>query len=281
MTDFPEVPNSLPADKKQEWEKAVFDAQLKRIESSAAAESSINAEFYKSVFAVAQGSIDRARAGAETVQKASAAIAALYTALFGVVSSTKDNPLPSRGVIPMLFLGLAVVASTAYIAYQTRSKPVGVLTPQGSAFERNLERARSLIAWTQRAADHRAYLLKLSVVALAAGLVFIPAAFVSFKSTPKPGGAAETTTTAAMTTTPIEPDWPTPSTNAGDRVALQKVVYEAQVAEAAEQRKAKPVAPLDTGANDSWWLAAAVVFGLTLLAPLLIDRLFGAAQSDS
>jgi len=54
-----------------------------------------------------------------TVQKAAAAIAALYTPLLGVVFSVNDNPLPSRGVIPVLFLGLAILSSTAYLAYQT------------------------------------------------------------------------------------------------------------------------------------------------------------------
>lgn len=268
MTDFPDVPDDLAVDKKLEWEKSLFDAKLKRVESIADAEETIDAEFFKSLFAVAQGSIDRARASADTVQKASAAIAALYTSLLGVAFSIKENPLPSRAIIPMLFLGVAVVASTAYLAYQTRPGSVGVLTPRGSAYERNLERARSLIEWTRASAENRGYMLKLSVIALAAGLAFLPAPWVSFNSADMARDTAGTA--AALTGEERSPDWPSVSANAGDEVELQKIVYAAQVTEATEQRKQK-TAPVDTGSDEKWWEAAAGAAILMLFLPYLID----------
>jgi hypothetical protein len=281
MTDFPEVPASVPTDKKGEWEKAVFDAKLKRVEASYAAENAIDAEFFKSVFAVAQGSIDRARAGADTVQKAAAAIAALYTPLLGVVFSVSDNPLPSRGVIPVLFLGLAILSSTAYLAYQTRAAAVGVLEPKGSTFERNIERARSFIEWTRKAADHRSYLLKVGVVALAVGIAFLPAPFVSFQI----GSDTKDEESAAATaiTIPTEPVWPEVGTEAGDEPLLQRVLYRAKVAEVAKLRDevATAAEPFDTGVDDWWWWAAAVGFGVTLLAPFGIDALFGKPQTEN
>src|SRR5919204_1191413 len=174
---------------------------------------------------VAHGSIDRTRAGAATVQTAAAAIAALYTSLLGVVFSVTNNPLPSRGVIPVLFLGLAILASTGYLAYLTRAASIRLLEAKPSQFEREAERARSLILWTRKACEHNAYLLQLSVVALGFGLAFLPAPFISFTGQPSAGNASGATTT---TTTP---DWPTPSKNAGSDEALKKVVYTAQVAE--------------------------------------------------
>jgi hypothetical protein len=268
MPEFPSIPDSLPEAKRLEWERALFDAQLARIEADTEAERLTDQEFYKAIFTVAEGSIERATGGADTVQKAATAIAALYTTLLGVVFSVKDHPLPSRGIIPMLFLGLSIVGSTAYLAYLTRAKTVGVLVPRPSSFERNLERARSLIEWASSAAAHRAYLLKMSVVALAVGLIFVPAAFVSFKSTPAPSAPPA-----------AKPDWPLPSARAGNSIQLQKILYTAQVAESAEQRKQPTTAPLDTGSNAIWWRAALIALLVTLLAPLGIDLAFGRPQA--
>jgi hypothetical protein len=268
MPDFPRVPAWVPAGNKVEWEKALFDAKLARVQKDSDGVAEVDQEFFKSIFAVAQQSIDRARDGADTVQKAAAAIAALYTSLLGVVFSVQDHPLPSRGIIPMLFLGLAILASTAYLAYLTRAKAVDVLTPAPSSFQQKLERARSFIEWTRTVVEHNSYLLKLSVVALAVGLVFLPAPFVSFKS-------AQPSNSSAVVT----PDWPKPSENAGSNIELQKIVYAAQVEEAAEQRKPATTAPEDTGRNDAWWWAAAVALVLTLVAPLAIDRAFGRTQT--
>jgi hypothetical protein len=272
VTIFPPLPDGLEPTDEKVWDKALWDAKLKRVEAMKTAEDAIDAEFFKAIFAVAQGSVDRARAGAETVQKAAAAIAGLYTPFLAVVFSIKEHPLPSRGIIPVLFLGIAIVSSSAYLAYLTRARPVTVLTPGATPRLRNIERARSFIKWTRAAAEHRSYLLRLSVVALATGLAFLPAAFVSVKS---PGDAS----TGATTTT--SPDWPAPSANAGDVPALQKVVYAAQVAEIAEARKlSQQATPIDTGENDDWWRWALIAALFMLIAPLLIEYFFGGSQTE-
>jgi hypothetical protein len=271
---WPTVPEGLSAAKKEAREKAIFDAKIKRAESNKTAEDAINAEFYKAVFAVAQGSIDRTRASAATVQTASAAIAALYTSLLGVVFSVTNNPLPSRGVIPVLFLGLAILASTGYLAYLTHAAPIRLLEAKPSRFEREAERARSLIIWTRRASEHKAYLLRLSVVALGFGLAFLPAPFLSFSGKPS-GGSATSATTATAT-----PAWPTPSPEAGTDPALKKVVYTAQVAEVAAQRKASKATPSNSGGNDRWWWAALVAALVALFLPSVINKLIGGVQAE-
>ena len=59
---------------------------------------------------VAKGTLDRARANADLVQKASAALVPLYTGALALAFSVGDHPLPLRGLIPTILLGLAVVA---------------------------------------------------------------------------------------------------------------------------------------------------------------------------
>lgn len=50
----------------------------------------------EAIMTVAQGSVDRARAGAEFVQKGATAIVALYTGALTLVFSVTGNPLPRR-----------------------------------------------------------------------------------------------------------------------------------------------------------------------------------------
>ena len=55
----------------------------------------IDDQFYTAIFGSLTGSVERARSAAETVQKASAAIATLYGAGIGV-SATWSSPITSR-----------------------------------------------------------------------------------------------------------------------------------------------------------------------------------------
>jgi len=105
------------------------------------ADASNLAKFHDTMTTLAIGSVDRARAGAELVQKASAALVTLYTGVLALVFSVTNNPLPPRGVLAPVFLGLAVVLSTAYIAYLEPTTgynpaPTPVLGPEPKALER-------------------------------------------------------------------------------------------------------------------------------------------------
>jgi len=119
----------------------------------------------------------------------------------------------------------------------------------------------------------------MGVVALAVGIAFLPAPFVSFEL----GSDAEDKEPVAKTavTVPEEPNWPTPAPEAGDEPLLQKALYRAQVAEVAELRKQAATAaePFNTGVDDWWWKAAGLAFVLTLIAPPAIDLAFGRAQT--
>lgn len=163
---------------------------------------------------LAVGAVDRSRAAAELVQKSAAAVAGLYTGVLALVFSVTDNPLPARGVLAALFLGGAVVLSTAYVAYTgPRAGPSTVVVPD--ALDRAvLARLNSVITVTSELARSRVWFLRASVVALGVGLAYIALPFLDF-SGGQPTGAAATSAT--------QPAWPTPPS--GANVQLDRILY--------------------------------------------------------
>lgn len=135
--------------------------------------------FTTALYTVSAASVDRSRAATELVQKASAAIAVLYTGAITLAFSVTDNPLPARGALTPIFLGLAVVLSTAYVAYigpkqgySPGPEPTVGLEPKA------FKRLNAYIAFTHRIATRRSGALRASVIALGIGLVCIAAPFI-------------------------------------------------------------------------------------------------------
>jgi hypothetical protein len=254
-----------------ERKKKVFEAQVAaaqehakavdaRAQAEADAELANHAEFHKALIALAQGSVERARASAETVQKAAAAILALYTAILGAAFSVTENALPSRGVIPTLFLGLAVVCSTAYLAYLSR--PGGSPPPQATGAFRPaaLERSRAFITWAGNITIHRSYWLRASVVALGVALVFLPAPFLG------PLPLLDRIYPAEVRAATEAADWPDLPGGTADDLQLRRILYKAQVDEAAAARKNATPAQVD--ANRSWWWAALGGVAAVVIVPM-------------
>ncbi len=208
--------------------------------------------FAKDLSTLAVGAVERSRAGAEVVQKASAAIVTLYTGLLGFVFVASDNPLPTRGVLAPVFLGLAVVLSTAYLAYVDANRD----TTSGPSQVRGAEpkiiaRLNATVEAASRIATRRSYLLRASVIALGMGLVYIALPFVTIG----------TATPAAPGSGPSIAAWPTPS--AGGDVELTTVLYEAQVAEVAAAREAATAAAgASAPVDDTWALVVLALVGL-------------------
>lgn len=237
-----------------ESDKKLYEAQLEvrkkrtdQIIARAAAEYeadlAIELEFFKGVMEVAKGSIDRARASAEFVQKAASAIGVIYAAVLGVAFSVAERPLPARGVIPALFLGLSIVCSTYFLAWlppsesgpdegtRDESKP-------GSSLRHRL--AALFIRWNRRAAVKRRRWLRASVVALGAAIALLPAAFVPLGDRPEQSAVS----------------FPVPGQAApGANLELRKILYQAQVSEASATEKA----PLTGDRDWLWWIAACIL----------------------
>jgi hypothetical protein len=231
--------------------KAVEARSQKEVEN----ELDLQNAFHKALVEGARSAIDRSRAAADTVQKASAALLAVYTGILGLTFSVAEHPLPSRGVIAALFLGLAVVFSSAYLAYLTRPLSVRAPAPQSSLREAAMARTRTFIEWAGGPVRQRAYWLRASVVALGVALMFFPAPFVG--ALPLVDRLPWNDNSPSDVAASGRPDWPeVPTANNSNELALQKILYTAQVKEAVSDReKFKPPAEPDY-ANRSWWIAA-------------------------
>jgi hypothetical protein len=134
---------------------------------------------------VAMASIDRARAGAEFVRNAAAAIGTIYTGVLGVVFAVGSNGTraPSVAAIPAFFLGLSLVCATAYVAFiRPAKKSASVQEEREDDLSdlANLQRTRlnELIAWTSEIAARNKRALHVAVYALGAGVTSLPVPFL-------------------------------------------------------------------------------------------------------
>lgn len=193
-------------------------------------------KFYESVVGLAVGSVDRSRAAADLVQKSSAAVATLYTGILALVFSVTDNPLPARGALTPFFLGLAVVLSTAFIAYLGRP---GESTPgpaaAGTVEGKGYAQLNTLIEMTTKLAVRRSGALRASVVALGVGLGFIVMPFISFTAPQAPAALTSPAASPAPSSNPV-PSWPAQPTGGSEE--LNKIRYQAEIDEAVAARQA-------------------------------------------
>lgn len=211
------------------------------------------AKFFETISALSVASVDRGRAGAEVVQKASAAIVALYTGILALTFAAGDNPLPARGVLAPIFLGLAVVLSTAYLAYMTRSQDIASGPAAVAGVEpKTYSRLNVVTTVASRIATRRSYCLRAAVISLGVGLALIALPFITF-------GSLERTTGSSS---PSVPAWPTPAAGIPD--ALNAIVYKAQVDEVAAARKSVADAASAPKQDDATVLGGILVAGLVL-----------------
>lgn len=227
---------------------------LKLLEIDRQADADLYAIYQQSLYDVAKGSVDRSRAAADVVQKAAAAVGTIYAAALGVSFSSTDQALPARGLVPAVFLGIAVTSSTVYLAFVTRGRadteePSSAITRPGAQI-----RFQFFLRWTNAIVGRRLGWLRAAVVALGVGVATLPAPFVQF-------GEGDAATGSTI-------DWP--EQPSGGDTALDAVLYEAQVAEvaAARQEAARPAGDEDLGL---WLVLGGVGVVVVLVAAWLGD----------
>jgi hypothetical protein len=248
---------------KLEVRKKRTDQEIAEAKVELEGDLALEQQYYQAVLDVAKGSIDRARAGAEAVQKAAVAIVALYTGVLGLAFSVAERPLPFRALFAAFLLGLAVVMATAFVAYlpdprEADDKRVAAdqeLSPAD-------QRAARFIRWSREVALKRRKWLRASVVALGASLFFLPAPFVVI-------GGSEVQPAASEISWPPEPAEPA-------NLELKKILYTAQVAEA-QKEETQPIADEDKATTGFWWGA----FFFALLLVLFVPQIGGGAPSSS
>lgn len=86
-------------------------------------------------------------------------------------------------MIPAVFLGIAIVMSTAYVAFLIRDPAKTSPPEEGDEVRQNMgNRVRWLIDCMSQSVMHKRYALRSGVIALGFGVVFLPVAFLSFRS---------------------------------------------------------------------------------------------------
>ncbi len=193
--DAPDVPSDVSADKRAEFQLERYKTELAawtaaraatttRTEADRAHYRALREDLYKSYLDVAAKQLDRALTRGQTVSTAASAIATIYGAVLGlrfVVGSTAATPLPTRGLVPTVFLGLAIVLSIAYLAYLT---PRRHLTERPSSANQQVDAGSArddFIDWSSSTVGDRRYVLQMSVVSLGFGVVYLPLAFLDIK----------------------------------------------------------------------------------------------------
>lgn len=158
------------------------------------ADAASSAEYEKRSYDVAIGALERAKSGASAIQAASAAIAALYSGVLALVFSTEGATFPLRGVVSPIFLGLAVVLATYYLAFIAPVRDEAKVPPGGLAWQMNVhDRVSYVTRLVNTVVTRRSLAIRAAVVALAIGLAAMPLPFLS-------GDAFEQATSAATTT---------------------------------------------------------------------------------
>jgi hypothetical protein len=279
---FPDIPDDTNLDKPAAAlarYQAELAAHQKRLDARAATATAVKdaeeesfSAYAEAIIGVAKESVDRARAGAEIVQKSAAAIAGLYTGVLGFSFSVTEQPFPSRGLAPLVLLGLAIVLSTAYLSYLTRGRAfAGAFDPSSVARVNTTRRLNGFVDWTRAIVGRQSYLLRASVIALALSLPFLASPFISIGKVEADKPPGELTA------------WPSPA-DLGD-AKLSQLRYAAEVKEVADIR-AKQIAAAGSktvvrdNTDDWWWKALILAVALSFFGPFIIEGLQSTLGQD-
>jgi hypothetical protein len=170
--------NAAGRDIAEDWELEKHNWELDT--AATTAEYALQKSIHDARVEIAKDSIDRARKGAEFIRNAASAIATVYTGVAGLSFAVKSGiRLPSRGIIPAVFLGMALVFSSAYVAWLGRAQDTPAPTPHSSLPVYQERRLNAFVDWASSIALNRAYLLHSAVISLGAGVLFLPIAFIA------------------------------------------------------------------------------------------------------
>jgi hypothetical protein len=127
---------------------------------------------------IAKGAVERAHGAAEFVRNAAAGVLAIYEVVLGVRFVADKAPLPPSGLLPALFLGIALIGATLYVAMVGPSSEVPAPVPTADARAYQERRLNTFVDWVSKVALARVGALHGAAFALALGVVFMPAPFV-------------------------------------------------------------------------------------------------------
>jgi hypothetical protein len=220
---------------------------------------------------VTKGAVQRSRDSADFVQKVAAALATGYTTLLAIVFSIKDNPLPARGFIPTVFLGLAAGLATAYLAFLSRGDRVEAEYPSDLPRENSVNSVRSFVNWTNAIVLKRAPFLRAAVVSLILGIAFLPIAVLTWDVSASSSGATASpmptsATAAAPSPTPAWPAAPSSPDAAGIELYKAQLQAHTEALAAASPAPTTSNTPAGTDVMDPFAWTLAIFAGMVVAA---------------
>jgi hypothetical protein len=169
-------------------ENARTDAQTAvteaRIDADRAAETALFKSIHDAYIQVIQGTLDRSVTRAQFLTGVIGAVSTTYTTLLGINFAVAHNqPAPGRALIPVVFLGLALVLAGLYVSFLHRTQTTRQLLPSGIGGTIAEDRLKTFMEWTFTGVLARAWALRGALVAFAVGIALIPLPFVKVSHT--------------------------------------------------------------------------------------------------
>lgn len=287
---WPELPSDWSGDEPTRLKyrelrlAAEIDVAKGQVESSlkpppSPADDQAEIKLHETLGTLVVASIERARDGAKFVETAAAALATIYTGILAFSFAAASTHLPVRGIYAAIFLGLAIVGSSFYLAFIQEIDAIGRVTYTASRPENLWRRTEYLGTWTQAVVRTRAWALRAAVVALAWGVFFMPIAFLP-DHVGLPAGSVSTASqapgAAPAPTVTASPDasWPPPPAGIADP-EVAAVLYKAQLDEYAKSKSAAATSAPATGLSTD--LIAVALLGIAFIT--MIGAAFSGRRS--
>lgn len=160
---------------------AVKNAETRQ-DTEYAAETALLKAIHDAYVATTQSSLDRALTRMNVVTASVGAITTVYTGLLALVYAAKSGEgkaLTIVGVVPALFLGLALFLVTIYAAMFRRQEASMTLLPGGIGGQIAEIRLVTFMQWCFGGVWARSWALHAGIVSMGIGLMTLPLPFVS------------------------------------------------------------------------------------------------------
>jgi hypothetical protein len=107
------------------------------------------------------------------------AVSTAYAALLALVygAGEKEVPLPGRALIPMCFLGFALVLAAFYTSFLRRNMKKRNLLPSGLGGTLADDRLKTFLDWVFAGVLERAWALRTSIITFGLGVALLPLPF--------------------------------------------------------------------------------------------------------
>jgi hypothetical protein len=194
---WPDLPQAVKNDPQLEFKKELYQAQLDELKAkqdafrqegkdTRANDYTRAQALYSAYLDVAKEQIGRAQTRATFIQTAATAIGTIYTGVLALAYGLSSQPatlLTIKGVIPALFLGLAIVLAAVYLSYITDAPAIKPSIPSGLISIRLEEERNDFITWTSQIVLRRIPWLHGAIISLGFGILFLPIAFLTISDT--------------------------------------------------------------------------------------------------